>query len=54
MEAVRVPCEDSGRLRWEWSEKETNGYVFHVLDVPAYPEAMTQAVRSFLLALPTV
>ncbi|MDR2440976.1 MAG: nucleoside hydrolase [Planctomycetaceae bacterium] len=51
MEPVKVQCEDNGRLTWELSKKETNCFIFHVLDVPAYPEAMTQAVHSLLLAI---
>ncbi|MDR3199664.1 MAG: nucleoside hydrolase [Planctomycetaceae bacterium] len=54
MEPVKVQCEDNGRLTWELSGKKTNCFVFHVLDVPAYPEAMTQAVRSLLLAFPKI
>jgi len=54
MEPVKVQCEDNGQLTWELSRVETGHFVFHVLDVPAYSGAMTQAVRSLLLALPEV
>jgi hypothetical protein len=50
MEPVHVQCEDNGRLTWERSEKKTNCFVFHILDVPAYTETMTKAVHSLLLA----
>jgi len=52
MEHVKVECEDNGRLKWELSKEPTGRQVFHVLDVPSYPSAMTQAVRSLLLAFP--
>ena len=51
MESVKVQCEDNGRLTWELSKEPTGRFIFHVLDVPNYPEAMTQAVRSLLTAL---
>jgi hypothetical protein len=50
MEPVNIQCKDNGQLTWELSKKETNCFLFHVLDVPAYPEAMTQSVRSLLHA----
>ena len=52
MEHVQVECEDNGRLKWELSKEPTGRFVFHVLDVPNYPNAMTEAVRSLLLAFP--
>ena len=52
MEPVKVQCEDNGQLKWELSQEETGMFLFHNLDVPAYPGAMTQAVRSLLLAFP--
>ena len=52
MEHVKVECEDNGRLKWELSKEPTGRFVFHVLDVPNYPKAMTEAVRSLLLAFP--
>jgi hypothetical protein len=51
MDPVKVQCEDNGRLTWELSKEPTGRFVFHVLDVPAYPEVMTQAVHSLLTAL---
>jgi len=53
MEHVKVLCEDNGRLTWELSKEPTGRFVFHVLDVPGYPAAMTEAVRTLLRALPT-
>ncbi len=52
MEHVKAECEDNGRLKWELSKEPTGRFVFHVLDVERYPTAMTEAVRSLLLALP--
>jgi hypothetical protein len=49
MEPVKVQCEDNGRLTWELSKTETGCSIFHILDVAAYPEAMTQAVHSLLM-----
>lgn len=53
MEHVKVECEDNGRLKWELSKEPTGRQVFHVLDVPSYPAAMTEAVRTLLCAIPT-
>ena len=52
MEPVKVQCEDNGRLEWEVSQEQTGKYIFHILDVPAYTAAMTQAYRSQLFAFP--
>lgn len=52
MVPVQATCEDNGRLQWKVAHDETNRYLFHILDVPAYSHAMTQAVRSLLLAIP--
>ena len=53
MEHVKVKCEDNGRLTWELSKEPTGRFVFHVLDVPNYPAAMTEAVRTLLRAIPS-
>ena len=53
MEHVKAECEDNGRLKWELSKEPTGRFVFHVLDVPNYPAAMTEAVRTLLRAMPT-
>ncbi len=52
MEPVKARCEENGRLQWELSEEPTGRFVFHILDVANYPAAMTEAVRSLLLAFP--
>ncbi|GHT09542.1 hypothetical protein FACS1894170_00200 [Planctomycetales bacterium] len=51
MEPVKVQCEDSGHLTWELSKTETGCSLFHVLDVPAYTEAMTKVVNTLLINL---
>ena len=53
MEHVKVQCEDNGRLTWVLSKEPTGCQVFHVLDVPSYPAAMTEAVRTLLCAIPS-
>ncbi|MDR1097962.1 MAG: nucleoside hydrolase [Tannerella sp.] len=50
MEPVKVNCEENGRMTWELTDKPTHCFIFHVLDVPAYPAAMTKAVNSLLRA----
>jgi hypothetical protein len=52
MEHVKVECEDNGHLKWELSKEPTGRFVFHVLDIPGYPAAMTEAVRTLLRAVP--
>ena len=53
MEHVKVVCEDNGHLKWELNKEPTGRLIFHVLDVPNYPAAMTEAVRTLLCAIPT-
>jgi len=52
MEPVKVQCADNGRVTWELSKEATGRFLFHVLDIPAYTAAMTQAVRELLTAFP--
>ncbi|MCL2743458.1 MAG: nucleoside hydrolase [Planctomycetaceae bacterium] len=52
MEPVKVLTEDNGRVKWEQTNEKTQISVFHVLDVPAYPDAMSTAVQTLLRKLP--
>jgi hypothetical protein len=53
MEHVKVECEDNGQVKWELSKEPTGRMLFHVLDVPNYPAAMTEAVRTLFCAIPS-
>jgi hypothetical protein len=50
MEHVKVQCEENGHMDWALSDQPTNRFIFHVLDVAAYPTAMTKAVNRLLSA----
>jgi hypothetical protein len=52
MEPVKVQCEENGHMVWALTDKPTNSFIFHVLDVAAYPAAMTKTVNTLLCAFP--
>ncbi len=49
---VNVRCDDSGVTKWIHDNNATNRFIFHVRDAEKYQSAMTQAMKSLLMALP--
>ena len=47
--SVNVDCNAAGETRWTPTSRPTNRMLFHVLDIDAYPTAMTRAMRDLLV-----
>ena len=51
-ESVEVSCANDGSTRWQLSAQDTGRYLFRVLDLDRYQNAMTTAMRTLLHKLP--
>jgi len=49
---IRVTCDDNGVTKWVPDGNSENRFIFHVRDTDHYQAAMTQAMKSLLMALP--
>ncbi len=47
-ESIKIDCDARGATQWQPAGSEADRYVLHVLDVDAYPAAMTKAMRILL------
>jgi len=49
---VRIRCDDSGVTKWTHDNNATNRFIFHIRNAEKYQSAMTEAMKSLLMALP--
>jgi len=51
-EPISITCSDEGHTDWKLDSNATDRYIFRVLDIDAYPAAMTTAMKEMLIKMP--
>jgi len=52
-DAVKVKCDDNGVTHWSHDDSSKYRFIFHVRDTVNYQSAMTNAIKSLLMTLPS-